>query len=688
MPPYIFGRTNVASALRKMNHVTLDTVNFRTQKARGIHYLLYMSQLGGRQVLLVDPLVASAYKETTWHQVQSEFNKPFVRPCPVKPRHGFVDSRVITTHQEWRDILYETKEADPLGELIVMEWIEANASAVVSKHQVAMGSGHDGVTGDKGLTMVTSIPEDVTWKAFRNYDFSRAGVPSKHRPLVELVRCGARSWVPVQIRGVDAGKYHQWATNYASRFSEVKDYELVDLRNHSPAIVEGWIEGHADDNREKVVVIVHSLMSHAGCLLQEAKFTVVDTSFMKGRPSNKTMQFKKTKGPTVRRVKEIAKWMHHGLHMDSGQWDQELLAALASNAAKSYLSDSVDVRVQGIGATMLFQLSAIACIGEFRYWWHQEQSDQKLVRINPFERKPMQGTISHSFRQLLYAVRRDTIYEQGFRMPLFKLLSMTNCAQGVFNNGMWEGNAVGGPRWGLIAEKTLGFYRAMRTFILNPTVKNYKAQGFIGNSLSMLVHNGGTGPLTKFGSVNRMDLYEFLDEMLGLPDKPVTTRGLPQVKNTHDAWTGQKVSMGFGGLHTIKGKTFNGFWKINRGSAATYVPEFLPNHYTNLNGSFGLYCTERFNVVVITASKGVYHGSQIYFDRQGHVHLKDSQGETCAVVVSKGFVAVQTPLHPHDLMDINASGTPLRELADMEDGNLLQYTRELGGIPHDEDEEE
>lgn len=74
----------------------------------------------------------------------------FVRPCPMTPRHGFVDSRVVKTEEEAIAIINETLAADPQAELISMPPIYATHSAVWSPGVFIIGPGNDGATAGHG----------------------------------------------------------------------------------------------------------------------------------------------------------------------------------------------------------------------------------------------------------------------------------------------------------------------------------------------------------------------------------------------------------------------------------------------------------------------------------------------------------------------------------------------------------
>lgn len=90
-------------------------------------------------------------------------NTWMARPCPVTPRHGFVESRVVTTTQDLQKVMDETFLADPRGEVILMPFIPAEYSGVVTNQSVSVGLGHDGATSGKGAIAVPCVSDLGAW---------------------------------------------------------------------------------------------------------------------------------------------------------------------------------------------------------------------------------------------------------------------------------------------------------------------------------------------------------------------------------------------------------------------------------------------------------------------------------------------------------------------------------------------
>ena len=667
-------KTHAVSAVRLLNSVNISGINaykkLRTQKAKGLLAIRSNPFLHPNPIVWVaDPTREEAYKKESWHEIGHHFTKPFARPCPMVPCHGFVDSRIVSNLNEWRAVLNETKEADPKGEVLITEWINATASAVVDSRQITTGHGHDGVTSGKGVHAQAKLFQNKRWapeiESLMSMTLRRyINIPPNHSVLIELVRNGKGMWIPVQVRGVAAKEAYD--SHCISKYKQVTNAVLVNMLDWSNNKSVLWIAENKNRNRKAVVCMVNSILSHVGCLLREDGFTVVDDKFMQERAArssdaDRTYTFiSRAKYPSPSRRKEIADWMMYGLQCtEFGDIDlHSTLATLASGAAQEYSSTTTHPALIGIGSAMLFRLSAIASVGEFRYWWHERKSHIPTQRrVSPFGKTPIAGRTSESLRDYLFAVSRSQLYDSGFTIPLFKLLSLLSCADGTFNQ-TWSNAAMGGMRWHNITSMTMRFYTSMRKFILNPTIKNYKEQGVLGNALSMTVHNGGSGPLSKFGSGNYFQPSQFVEMLHNLPAKPETWLGLPVIRDTYKAWTDSQQDVEFAVEKRLLGTVHYGYWRSQGSVAMTYSPEFLPNHSINLHGSFQLY-SDRHRVVQLTRSN-YCQGTMIHYDNTHCVHLMDSRGETL-VLISPKYRDIVPSVSITDLLDTGHHTTKMRE---------------------------
>lgn len=147
----------------------------RTQKARGIKSLKNKGFVTPEYNLL--PI-----EEVTGDKVKGLVGR-FVRPCPVTPRHGFVDSRPINNTEDAMALLKATREADPSAEILTMPFIKAVYSGIWTTGSLTIGPGNDGATSGHGSVRipVQGRPHNKRWaQALRD-----AGITEQ--PYLELL---------------------------------------------------------------------------------------------------------------------------------------------------------------------------------------------------------------------------------------------------------------------------------------------------------------------------------------------------------------------------------------------------------------------------------------------------------------------------------------------------------------------
>lgn len=129
----------------------------RTQKARGVAALKEWGwDVPDVRVAKVEELeewlehVAVSMKLVDWLG-------RFVRPCPVRPRHGFVESRVVGTVEELGQLVKETKEADGEAELMAMPLVQAEYGGVWTEGRLVVGRGREGATAGKECVVLPAL---------------------------------------------------------------------------------------------------------------------------------------------------------------------------------------------------------------------------------------------------------------------------------------------------------------------------------------------------------------------------------------------------------------------------------------------------------------------------------------------------------------------------------------------------
>lgn len=154
---------------------------YRTQKANGIYALQTLVSSGATHDIQVPSFICKPVEDLKKSEFYRDlFINKFVRPCPVTPRHGFVDSRLVTTPTQLSIIIGETIDADPEAEMIAMDPITAVMSGIWTPGQMTLGGSNDGATSGRDSTTIPILGELIP-----SYCLKDAGVADA--PYVELV---------------------------------------------------------------------------------------------------------------------------------------------------------------------------------------------------------------------------------------------------------------------------------------------------------------------------------------------------------------------------------------------------------------------------------------------------------------------------------------------------------------------
>ncbi|GGG86951.1 hypothetical protein GCM10011585_33670 [Edaphobacter dinghuensis] len=130
-----------------------EALSPRTQKARG---LAALSRYHSSD--LVPPFSVHSARDVQ----PSELIGYFSRPCPMRPRHGFVDSRKIESVEDGDRLIQQTLDADPEAEIVTMPLIDAVYSGIWTRDLLTMGPGHDGATSGTSAWTIPALGELVT----------------------------------------------------------------------------------------------------------------------------------------------------------------------------------------------------------------------------------------------------------------------------------------------------------------------------------------------------------------------------------------------------------------------------------------------------------------------------------------------------------------------------------------------
>lgn len=135
-------RTQKARGLKALQDHDFNTPHFRVH---GIEEFRNPVDEHGQVALFANP---AAFEQLV---------NQFVRPCPMVPRHGFVDSRPITSVEEAEKIVNETLAVEANAEFIVMPFLDSQYSGIWTDGQLVIGRGTDGATAGTSSRAIPAV---------------------------------------------------------------------------------------------------------------------------------------------------------------------------------------------------------------------------------------------------------------------------------------------------------------------------------------------------------------------------------------------------------------------------------------------------------------------------------------------------------------------------------------------------
>ncbi|MEK7178265.1 MAG: hypothetical protein AAB721_01225, partial [Patescibacteria group bacterium] len=343
----------------------------------------------------------------------------FARPCPSVPRHGFLDSRCITTEDDLKSLLAETLTLDPNGEVLLMPYIKASHNMVWTPGLLTVGLGNDGATSGKdAITIPTSqtLPFVIHTNSEIKQAFKEAGIISS--PYLEfVVRQNKYAINDIYVTQLRDGPALEFSKDYIPK--QVKVTTVLNANDY-PDLLK-WEEVIHKATKEKGTVVYHrggALSSHYGvhCKINEVPYIT---------------SFKPDIGQTLKPTDSV----RHGLDaslvldgiaeglvlpLDLRRYAQYAVFTLACLHNLAFFTRD-ESRYVGIAIAILLRLGIAACKGEARH--------------NKY------GTIGKDIRGLC----RGEIYTKvlnDFKLGIRRL----GYVEYTFRNGFWESN-MGGKAW-------------------------------------------------------------------------------------------------------------------------------------------------------------------------------------------------------------------------------------------------
>lgn len=304
----------------------------------------------------------------------------FVRPCPQRPRHGFVESRSVVVYAkdpkkaiaEINTIFDEARTEDDKAEIMLMPYIPAEYSIVATSVMVAVGAGNDGATsGHDTLTLPLMETEFKPKELLTSADV-------KECPYFEAVVFEKRLKQAYPLQQPQFQIYLVQLRDGVKPPSglAIKDYVPFDVTVKRIAYANGtlirWEQIVGQLKGEKGVVVYHpggTIVSHYAVHCMANGIPIVTTFEPKigqkikaNEVSGKTVKVNRT--ALINGILEGLSTKGNNLAPASSV---ALMLYALHNASALDLSDPFHARILGYGLGSAVTLSGIACLGELRH---------------------------------------------------------------------------------------------------------------------------------------------------------------------------------------------------------------------------------------------------------------------------------------------------------------------------------
>ena len=138
-------------SVTKGDFLSASRLNPGTQKAKGIFFLQNKGKNIKSHFYQWNVPKHILFKAGTTFN-DSSFNFPvFARPCPLNPRHGFVDSTICLNSEELNKVSALTLQAESDAEILVTKPVDAAYNAIINGGVITFAAGNDGATAGKGV---------------------------------------------------------------------------------------------------------------------------------------------------------------------------------------------------------------------------------------------------------------------------------------------------------------------------------------------------------------------------------------------------------------------------------------------------------------------------------------------------------------------------------------------------------
>ena len=438
----------------------------------------------------------------------------FARPCPKKPRHGFVDSKVVRTPHALLNLYRETLVNDPGGEIVMMKPYSAAISAVGTNNGVTWGRGNDGATMGKNTVTIEAPSKMNNVKEWLDRGGCYDGVALEFSdcPYFEVVE-HERDSICVQVRD---GPTLPQCRDYIPKDTMVANIYHLDLDYSAPDLLKwnGILLKEKYNHPEGTVLFFPggSLSSHyaihaiqlgipvycgnvrptIGTYLKETENKVESLTFDDEAIIQKWMAYW-SRTPLSTYYGDIAKLKKREKGNKRASRYAIMTAIAILHSCATWDNRPLYLALRAFAAVTVAKFVVAACIGENRHYNILGPGDTRGItqEFNMNVLKACQHSIGK--RSEIYAEVLDTSLE-----PMSKWA--TQCSVDFLKRGWGDDqDSYGGENWSNCANLANGLIRVINN------ARPWANVLFELNRTTNAVHNGGN-VLTKWLQDTQLDL--------------------------------------------------------------------------------------------------------------------------------------------------------------------------------------
>lgn len=404
------------------------------------------------------------------YRIVVQKGKVFVRPCPLTPRHGFVESRAVENEEEAVAVFYEAKAVDPFAELLMMPLVAAVYNLIWTPTLIAIGPGHDGATAGHGSLQLPLV--QVPYNHELQKLVTASGINPPDVPYIEVVQKAQSDGGTPMYTQMRAGPLIPTGVG-ADYIPETFTVEHV---VEAQGDLLEW-EAIAKTLKPKTAVWHPggTMISHYAVHCAKIKVAILTST------EPKVGDVLEKKAPPPMHAGAARSGCIAGLGMEiegkKGDYGKGAVSAILyglHNTLALYGADSFYV---GVAAGLMVRLGTAAALGEMR---HALSGD------------PVEGTL----------VSRHIIHERAIR-SIWPARRKLGKALRLFYHHKWHGG-YGGPAWASCTEAVIALDRAIVRLVTKPTAKRLELLVGALNTAVNQAHNNGWW-LNKFCDVALFD---------------------------------------------------------------------------------------------------------------------------------------------------------------------------------------